>query len=147
MKNYERPIVMINEDLAEGVYAASGAGVGSCYLVNSFGCQNPYEITGTDMNAWTVHVDGVHNDPGHHSSYREVTIVFNYPVQVHAKESNTTVLSGDGTNTIVVSLNHHNNSVDNIGLSGFVVKVDKSITDLKVTNAFINNCNLDCGEH
>lgn len=30
MKNYERPIVMINEDLAEGVYAASGA---DCWVI------------------------------------------------------------------------------------------------------------------
>ena len=41
MKKYEKPVVMINEELAEGVYAASGA---TCYLVNSFGCQNPYEL-------------------------------------------------------------------------------------------------------
>lgn len=144
MKKYERPVVMINEELAEGVYAASGA---TCYLVNGFGCQNPYELNGTNMNAWTVHVDGIHDDPGHHSSYREVTIVFNYPVYVEKYESNTTVLSGDGTNTIVVSLNHHNNSVDNIGLSGFVVKVDKSITDLEVISARIDNCNMNCGQH
>ena len=144
MKKYEKPVVMVNEELAEGVYAASGA---SCYLVNGFGCQNPYELVNTGMNAWTVHVDGVHNDPGHHSSYREVTVVFNYPVYVERYESNTTVVSGDGTNTIVVSLNHHNNSGDNIGLSGFVVKVDKNITDLKVISARIDNCNMDCGQH
>ena len=141
MKNYERPVVVINDDLAEGVYAASGA---TCYTVSGFGCQDPYAIADTSLNAWTVHVDGVHNDPGHHSLYREVTVVFNYPVTVHSKESNTTVISGDGTNTITVSLNHHNNSSDNIGLSGFVVKVDKSITDLKVTGATIHDCNMTC---
>ena len=26
MKTYEKPLVMVNNDLAEGVYAASGAG-------------------------------------------------------------------------------------------------------------------------
>lgn len=142
MKKYERPVVMVNEELAEGVYAASGA---TCYLVDGFGCQKPYSIEGTNMKAWTVHVDGEHNDPGHHSSYREVTIVFNYPVWVEKYESNTTLISGDGTNTIVVSLNHHNGFVDTIGLSGLVVKVDKSITDLRVVSAKISNCNMTCG--
>ncbi len=32
MKKYERPVVMINEELAEGVYAASGNGV-DCWIV------------------------------------------------------------------------------------------------------------------
>ena len=144
MKKYERPVVLVNEELAEGVYAASGA---TCYQVTGYGCQNPYLIEGTNMNAWTVHVQGTHLDPGHHSTYREVTVCFNYPVKVYDyEEANTTVLSGDGTNTIVVSLNHHNNSQDNIGLSGFVVMVDKSITDLEVLEATtISNCNESCG--
>lgn len=37
MKKYEKPIVMINEDLAEGVYAASGAPAGydssDCWVI------------------------------------------------------------------------------------------------------------------
>lgn len=33
MKNYEKPMVMVNEELAEGVYAASGA-VSTCWFVN-----------------------------------------------------------------------------------------------------------------
>ena len=31
MKNYERPVVLLNEELAEGVYAGSG----DCYTFNS----------------------------------------------------------------------------------------------------------------
>lgn len=51
MKNYERPIVMINEDLAEGVYAASGAGQGS-------------------NECWTIYVKRDQEDAGGYSTYR-----------------------------------------------------------------------------
>jgi len=34
MNNYEKPVVMVNEELAEGVYAASGA-VSTCWKYNS----------------------------------------------------------------------------------------------------------------
>lgn len=147
MKNYERPIVMINEDLAEGVYAASGASVpvSTCYKVSGFGCQDPYAIVGTELNAWTVHVDGFHSvDAGHHSTYRVVTLTFNHSVKVvDWEEANTTVITGEGT-TIVVSLNHHNNPNEPIGLSGLVVSVENSVTDLKVTGASIHGCNETC---
>ncbi len=44
MKNYEKPIVMINEDLAEGVYAASGltgpAGTSDCWSFDVYSVQD-----------------------------------------------------------------------------------------------------------
>ena len=57
MMNYEKPIVLANEDVAEGVYAASGAGVGSdCYTVSAYITQTP-EI---GNETYCIHMDAVH---------------------------------------------------------------------------------------
>jgi len=42
MKNYEKPIVLINEELSEGVYAASGAGRPGCDSQYMSGVWQPY---------------------------------------------------------------------------------------------------------
>lgn len=54
MKNYERPVVLANEDLAEGVYAASGAVSGS----GSVGVSS-VELTGAGSEWYPVNTYAV----------------------------------------------------------------------------------------
>ncbi|MCH5187058.1 MAG: hypothetical protein J1F63_01545 [Oscillospiraceae bacterium] len=76
MVNYEKPLVFENEELAEGVYAASGStggganpGAGGVYVLgvslisegNQYNKVNIYEVTikndgSTEQTDWTVHL-------------------------------------------------------------------------------------------
>lgn len=122
MKNYVRPIVLANEELAEGVYAASGGGSSSvtaggddCYIVTARIHQTP-EIGRDD---YRIQVDGRH-ETTHHSDHQILTLYFNQPVTYVSSQGE--LLSGNGTNTIEIDYHYHNNGVDNIGLGDVVVK-------------------------
>lgn len=67
MKSYEKPVILANEELAEGVYAASGAGsvsVSSVVLTasgNEWYPVNTYTVTVTNMGSegtadWSVSI-------------------------------------------------------------------------------------------
>lgn len=67
MKNYEKPVILANEELAEGVYAASGAGsvsVSSVELTapgSEWYPVNTYKVTVTNMGSegtadWSVSI-------------------------------------------------------------------------------------------
>ncbi len=73
MKNYEKPMVLSNEELAEGVYAASG-NEGVCWTVD-------YVMT-QDWNGMgkVFQIHGVHSDTVKHwSKGTVVTILFGNP--------------------------------------------------------------------
>lgn len=139
MKNYVKPVVMANDGMAESVYMASGAIVGpDCYTVTYNMHQSPQNGRGD----YRIQFNGGHNaTDGHHSGAQWLTIAFNQPVEY--RESNGTCISGDGTATIVIEFNYHNNAVDNIGLGDVVVTSDQGLT---VTSATLS-CNYDCGQH
>lgn len=139
MKNYERPIVIPTEELAEGVYAASGSVVGSdCYTVTAYIHQTP-EIGRGDFR---IQVNGVHAaSDNHHSGKQVLTISFNQPVTY--KSSNGTLVGGNGTSAIKIAYEYHNNGNDNIGLGDVVVESD---TGLAITGSMLE-CNYDCGQH
>lgn len=69
MKNYERPIVMINEDLAEGVYAASGSS--DCWTI-TVTPENYVDNPGYR----NYRVDAKHLGTGHISTATTITIPF-----------------------------------------------------------------------
>lgn len=136
MKLYEKPIVLLNEDLAEGVYAASGGG-DDCYTVTAYIHQQPE----TGRGDFRIQVNGKHEaDDGHHSGKQILVLSFNQPVEYSS--SNGTLTSGDGTSSIRITYNYHNNGNDNIGLGDVVVKSDAG---LAVTGAMLI-CNHDCGQ-
>lgn len=78
MNNYEKPIVVKNEEIAEGVYAASGNGTPGCdsrymngvYVYPSYGWDNPmkehygclgcpaYRATGCGLLVDQAYLDG-----------------------------------------------------------------------------------------
>jgi uncharacterized Zn-binding protein involved in type VI secretion len=134
MRNYTQPIIVKNNELAEGVYAASG----ECYSVNFQIHQKP-EIGRGD---YRIQVNGMHAaTDGHHSGEQVLTINFNIPVIY--KGSNGTLIGGDGTNTISIKYNYHNNQNDNIGLGDVIVESDAG---LAVVGGNLS-CNHDCGQH
>lgn len=134
MKDYSKPIIVRNEELAEGVYAASG----DCYVVNAYIHQIPEYGRGD----YRIQVNGVHNAAdGHHSGEQVLTLVFNIPVTY--KSSNGTLVGGDNTNAISIKYNYHNNQVDNIGLGDVIVEADAG---LAVVGGNLS-CNHDCGQH
>ncbi len=77
MKDYVKPVVLENEELAEGVYAASGAGVSTtdCWTVDAYsvqawnGSHNVFEVH-------AVHSAGVQ----HISGCTTVTLTFSVPL-------------------------------------------------------------------
>lgn len=138
MKNYQKPVVLMNEELAEGVYAASG----DCYTFTSRITQRPE----TGNPVYVIQIDGSHNaTDGHHSSERTVRIVFNQAITYVS--SNAASISGDGTTTLDLSFvdgvngSYHNNANDNIGLGQLKVK---SNDGLEIINTYSVSCNHDC---
>lgn len=137
MKNYVKPVVLDNDEIFEGVYAASGTGV-DCYTVTAYIHQTP-EMGRGDFR---IQVDGVHAAlDGHHSGHQVLTLYFNQ--SVNYKSSNGTLRSGDGTTAISIDYGYHNNANDNVGLGDVVVEADQG---LEVTGAKLE-CNYDCGQH
>lgn len=136
MRNYSKPIVIINDELAEGVYAASGEDM--CYLCSCYLHQIPEYGRGD----YRIQVNGVHSaSDGHHSGEQVLTINFNIPVTY--KSSQGSCVGGDGTNSIQIRYNYHNNGNDNIGLGDVVVEAD---VGLAVVGCSLS-CNHDCGQH
>lgn len=139
---YEKPIVLVNEELAEGVYAASGgttAGGGDdCYTVTAY----IHQIPETGRGDFRIQVNAVHAaGDGHHSGKQTLVLSFNQAVEY--SWSNGTLAGGDGTSTISIDYSYHNNGNDNIGLGDVIVKSDAG---LAVTGAELI-CNHDCGQH
>ncbi len=131
-KNYEKPIILANSELSEGIFAASGMYGGSdCYTTNAYIHQTPE----TGRGDYRIQVDGHHSDMADHSTDSQVlTVVFNQPVVYNGTSS---VANGDGTYSIYVDYSYHNNPNDNIGLGELIVESDPGLT--------IVGANLTCG--
>ena len=77
MKKYERPVVLVNEELAEGVYAASGANaiqVG-CWTASGAGRQESV----TARTDWRFQIDGYHIAEAHAAKVY-ITFVFDQDI-------------------------------------------------------------------
>lgn len=94
MNNYEKPMVMVNEELAEGVYAASGS---DCWSISVYTTGN----VGSDFRE--VHIDGTHTNPGHHNAYPSVSITFNQTIT--GVPSTSGLNCSYGGNSVTVSRN------------------------------------------
>lgn len=127
MKNYIKPIVIENEELAEGIYAASG-----CYTVSCCIHQRPEFGRGD----YRIQVDGLH-EANHHSSEQILTIVFTLPVTYVG--SSGILVSGNGSNILKIKYGYHNNEKENIGLGDVIVTADKGLA--------ISGCSLGCNYH
>lgn len=135
MERYEKPRAFLNEELSEGVYAASGS---NCYTVIT----NIHQRPQTGRGDYRIQINGTHAAAdGHHSGEQHLIITFNQPVTYSG--SNGLLVSGNGTATLDIKFNYHNNGGDNIGMGDVIVV---SGAGLEVMNAVLV-CNRDCGQH
>lgn len=123
---YERPAVVANTELAESVYMASGDG---CYTANAYIHQTPENGRGDHR----IQVNGVHS-ANHTNNEQWLYISFNK--EVVYKSSNGELISGNGTNTLVIRYSYWQNGNDNIGLGELVVESDSglAITGVRITD-------------
>lgn len=131
MREYIKPVVLANEELAEGVYAASG----DCYSVSTSIHQSP-EV---GRVKYTIQVNAVHAAAdGHHGGAQVLTLSFNMPVTY--QWSSGALQSGDGTSTLKISYAYHSNAEETIGMGNIEVIADAG---LAVTNAVLS-CDHTC---
>ena len=126
MKNYTKPIVIPSNDFAEAVYMDSGD---ACYIASAYIHQAPE----TGRGDYRIQVDGKHYS-SHTKEAQWLYINFNLPVKY--KSSNGSLEAGDGSNTLIIKYNYHQNPTDNIGLGDLVVEADQglAITNIKITD-------------
>ena len=134
-KKYEKPMALVNNDLAESVYMASGDVV-NCYTVNAYIHQRPDNGNRT----YRIQVDANHN-ADHHSTVQELTLNFSLPVTYIS--SNGLLISSSTGTTIQIEYKYHNNFTENIGLGDVVVEADDG---LSITGASLS-CNMHCEQH
>lgn len=72
MKQYSKPVVSVDNGLAEGVYAASGAG---CYTATA----NIHQTPQIGRGDYRIQVNGQHHSD-HTKEAQTLTISFNQPV-------------------------------------------------------------------
>lgn len=123
---YQKPSVTIDNGLAEGVYAASGAG---CYTSDAYIHQTPQ----TGRGDYRIQVNGHHN-ADHTKEAQTLTISFNQNVTYVSGGAG--ILSGDGTPTLKIKLSYHQNPTDNIGFGDLIVTSDAglAITGVSITD-------------
>ncbi len=120
-KVYEKPMILTNDDLSEGIYMASGVG-SACYTAWGRIEQTP----STGRGNYVLRLDGKHAaTDGHTNDAQTVTVSFNQPVTYVS--SSGTLVSGSGTSTIVLNYTYHQNSNDNIGLGNMTVESDAGL--------------------
>ena len=124
MREYAKPVVTVDNGLAEGVYAASG-----CYTASAYIHQTPE----TGRGDYRIQVNGQHN-ADHTKEAQVLTISFNKNVTYVS--SNGVLSSGNGTPTLKIKFSYHQNPTDNIGLGELVVTADAGleITGVSITD-------------
>lgn len=124
MKEYSKPTILINEELSEGVYAASG-----CYTITT----QVHQEMQTGRGDYRIQIDGKHQ-ADHTKDKQTMTISFNLPVE-YKHSTGTLVGLGTGT-TLVIDYFYHQNPTDNIGLGDLVVTADTGlqVTSVKITD-------------
>lgn len=124
MSNYKKPVISIDNGLAEGVYAASG-----CYSTNAYIHQTPQ----TGRGDYRIQVNGKHSSD-HTKESQILTISFNQNVTYVSGGAG--LVGGNGTTTLIISLSYHQNPNDNIGFGDLVVTSDAG---LSITSASISD--------
>ncbi len=117
---YRKPVIMTTEDMAEGVYLASG-----CYTATA----NIHQRPETGRGDYRIQVNGQHK-ADHTKDTQLLTITFNQPVTYGS--SNGSLQSGDGTTTLTIQYHYHQNPSDNIGLGDLVVQADPGLEVISV---------------
>ena len=121
---YRKPVLVLNDELAEGIFAASG-----CYTATA----SIHQVPETGRGDYRIQVNGVH-DADHTKETQWLHITFNLPVEYSSSQG--TLESGNNTNTLHIRYTYHQNPKDNIGLGDLVVKADQglAVTAVSITD-------------
>ncbi len=133
MKSYAKPVVLANDEVAEGVYAGSG----DCYTANATMHQEPQ----TGRYDYRIQVNGDHSAK-HHGEEQIVILNFNRPVEYKSSQGTPVVASGM---TIKIKYNYHQNYTDHIGTGDIIVTSDSA--DLALASDPVIQCNKHCSQH
>ena len=125
MKEYMKPVLLTSDELAEGVYLASGDGSG-CYTTTAYIHQTPQ----TGRGDYRIQVNGQHH-ANHTKEAQVLTISFNKDVTYVSGGAG--LISGNGTTTLKIKLSYHQNPTDNIGFGDLVVTSDAGLAILSVS--------------
>ena len=115
---YEKPLVLDNNDIAEGVFTSSGM-INTCYSVSA----NIHQRPETGRGDYRIQVNAQHN-ADHNNNGQILTISFNQPV-LH--KSGGSLIDGGGTPTLRIQYNYFQNRTDNIGLGDLVVESEPGL--------------------
>lgn len=137
MKNYEKPVVLANEELAEGVYAASGGiGEADCWTINA------YSVQDWNGSYHVFEVAIVHSNTVQHISTESTSVLtFNHTLTDAYTESDFSC-SFSGSTVTVVRASHANayQSGDNATFKVWVKAEDEATTKaLAVTGSSITD--------
>lgn len=127
MSNYSKPIISIDNGMAEGVYAASG-----CYATTAKIHQTPQ----TGRGDYRIQIDA-HHDATHTNSSQLLTITFNQSVTYVSCNGKGAECVGSKTGTVLtISLTYTQNQTDNIGFGDLIVTSDAglAITGVAMTD-------------
>ena len=109
MKKYEKPSIIINEEVAEGVYAASGS---DCMSVKAYVSQNPSQNPAGKFVVWVEsnHDKSLYGGDKHTASGITVTLYFNQPVTCQSNDyyqgepgTSYTVSGGNGSSALTLT--------------------------------------------
>lgn len=101
MKNYEKPIVLTTEELAEGIYAASGVDANTCWTI--IDVRSTQDDNGNGEHVFEVEIE--HTTEVQHISMESTTVLtFNNNVTAARTEGNCTASYSGNTVTIVRAL-------------------------------------------
>ena len=129
-----KPLIVAVDDIAEGVYMASGTIVGSdCYTTTARIHQSPE----TGRGDYRIQVDADHH-ADHNSNKQQFVITFNMPVKYVSSQGS--LESGNGTTELHINLTYWNNHNDHIGLGDLVVTADAGLTILNAAMIDTGKC-------
>jgi len=137
MKDYEKPVVLANDELAEGVYMASGdvESGGDCWTVD------PYSVQDWNGSHHVFEIHCIHTTAVKHiSTASTVTLTFSNTLEDAYTESNFSCSFGGDTVTVVRE-SHANayNSGDDVTYKVWAKAADEATTKaLSITGATIS---------
>ena len=127
MKNYEKPVVLVNEELAEGVYAASG-----CYTTTN----SKHQVIENGRINYIFQIDAVHD--AEHMRYKQRwTVTFSQIVE-SVPQCFGDNITGIGTNVIQFYTYYTQNPTDNIGAGQMTVTTPGDI-DVDIVNIVVED--------
>lgn len=120
MKNYEKPVVMVNEGLAEGVYAASG----DCWSVEYY--KLAQDGLAGDERVFEIKI--VHSNQVEHIT-KSSTIVLTFSDVIHAARTDASSCTFSGS-TVTVTRTAHGNAYQTGDQATFKVWVKAATNEL-----------------